>query len=63
MVEINDKVLLTIKEASELFNIGEHKLRSLANFDRDAKWLFRDGRRMLIKRSIFEDFVLNTPDI
>ena len=62
-VEIKDKVLLTIDEASELFNIGQNKIRNLINLDRNANWLFNVGRRMLIKRSVFEDFVLHSSGI
>lgn len=62
-VEIKDKVLLTIDEASELFNIGQNKIRSLISIDKGANWLFTVGRRMLIKRSVFEDFVLHSSGI
>lgn len=62
-VEIKDKVLLTIDEASELFNIGQNKIRNLICLDRNANWLFNVGRRMLIKRSVFEDFVLHSSGI
>lgn len=62
-VEIKDKVLLTIDEASELFNIGQNKIRNLISLDRNANWLFNVGRRMLIKRSVFEDFVLHSSGI
>ena len=62
-VEIKDKVLLTISEASQLFNIGENKLRTMITLDREVDWLFTVGKRSLIKRSKFEDFVLNTPGI
>jgi len=62
-VEIKDKVLLTIDEASELFNIGQNKIRNLISLDRNADWLFNVGRRMLIKRSVFEDFVLHSSGI
>jgi hypothetical protein len=62
-VEIKDKVLLTISEASQLFNIGENKLRTMITLDKEVDWLFTVGKRNLIKRSKFEDFVLNTPGI
>ena len=62
-VEIKDKVLLTIDEASELFNIGQNKIRNLISIDRNADWLFSVGRRTLIKRSVFEDFVLHSSGI
>ena len=62
-VEIKDKVLLTIDEASELFNIGKNKIRNLISLYRDANWLLTVGRKTLIKRSVFEDFVLKTSSI
>lgn len=62
-IEIKDKVLLTVNEASQLFNIGENKLRTLINLNRTADWLFTIGRKSMIKRSKFEDFILNANGI
>lgn len=62
-IEIKDKVLLTVNEASQLFNIGENKLRTLINLNRTADWLFTIGRKNMIKRSKFENFILNANGI
>lgn len=62
-VEIKDKILLSVREASLLFNIGEKKLRNLISNNPNADWLFYIGQRMMIKRILFEEFILKTPNI
>ncbi len=62
-VEIKDKVLLSVSEASMLFNIGEKKLRNLISNYPQADWMFYIGQRMMIKRKKFEEFILNTESI
>lgn len=56
-VPINLKILLTIKEAAELFNIGENKIKELTN-DNDCKFVLWNGSKRLIKRKAFEDYLL-----
>ncbi len=53
-VPISEKYMLSIEEAADYFRIGENKLRRLAEENRDAKWQFRNGNRIQIKRKIFE---------
>lgn len=53
-IPISEKYMLTIDEAAAYFRIGENKLRRLAEENRSAKWLFRNGNRIQIKRKIFE---------
>lgn len=55
-VPINLKILLTIKEAAELFNIGENKIKELTN-DNDCKFVLWNGSKRLIKRKAFEDYL------
>lgn len=57
--EIKDKPTLTIEEAASLYNIGEHKLRELTDSDRCSFVLFV-GRKKLIKRKQFDDFISRT---
>ena len=53
----NEKYLLSIKEASDLFGIGQHRLRELVNVDYGCKYHLMIGRIIKIKRQQFEDFL------
>lgn len=53
------KYALTIKEAAYYFNIGEKRIRKLAENNTDD-FSFRSGNRYLIIRSKFEEFLLKT---
>ena len=60
-VPIKDKVLLTVKEASELCEIGEKKIRwfyslhieNSCNYD----FFLTHGRKVLVKKSKFVEFL------
>lgn len=58
-VPICEKFLLTVKEASLYFNIGENKMHRIVNeyLDSDYKFVIQNGGRNMIKRQIFEDFL------
>ena len=55
------KFLLTVNEASEVFNIGEKKLRNMISNDKNANWLRYNGERIMIHRKYFEQFLDATP--
>ncbi|MEE3427949.1 MAG: excisionase [Ruminococcus sp.] len=55
-VPIVDKPILTIEEAAALYNIGEHKLRELTDSD-TCSFVLYVGRKRLIKRKQFEDYI------
>ena len=57
IVPLWHKHLLTVKEASQYFNIGEKKLRQLINENNDASYLLNNGTKILIKRGLFEQFL------
>lgn len=57
-VPTNLKILLTVKEAAELFNIGESKLRELTDA-KDCKFVLWNGSKRLIKRKVFEEYLLS----
>ena len=59
-VPIYKKYLLNIKEASEYFGIGEHKLRELITLDSTADCIVCNGVKTLIKRVKFEKFIDQT---
>lgn len=54
--DIKDKPMLTIEEAAMLYNIGEHKLRELTNSD-DCSFVLYVGRKRLIKRKQFDEYI------
>lgn len=62
-VALNDKVLLSIKEASDLFGIGQHSLREIVREDYDNKYHLMLGRSIKIKRKQFEDFINSVESI
>jgi len=53
-VPIHEKYMLSIEEASIYFHIGQNKLRQIVSENAGASWLFYNGKRILIKRAIFE---------
>ncbi len=58
-IPISEKYLLTIKEASEYFNIGENKMYRMANdfLESDYKFVVQNGSRTMINRKKFESFL------
>ena len=58
-VTLDSKVLLNIKEASDLFEIGQHRLREIVREDYGNKYHLMLGRTIKIKRKQFEEFMLN----
>lgn len=62
-VNIENKFLLTFAEASQYFNIGENKLRNMANIAHNPDWLLYNGSRLLIKRVKLEKILLESETI
>lgn len=56
-VPIWKKYALTIYEAAEYFNIGEHRLRQLVKENRYADFVLWIGVKVEIKRKLFEQFL------
>ena len=65
IVPMWERFLLTIKEASLYFNIGENKMHRLANeyLESDYKFVVLNGGRTMIKRKKFEEFLNQTTSI
>lgn len=57
---LNQRFTLTLKEASQYFHIGEKKLRRMAAEDPGAGFLLYNGRKVLIIREEFEQFLRQT---
>lgn len=55
-IHIKDKPMLTIEEAASLYNIGVHKLRELTDND-NCSFVLYVGRKRLIKRKQFDDYI------
>lgn len=56
-VPVWEKYTLSIEEAAEYFRIGTDKLRKLAEENKNASWVLRNGNRVQIKRKIFEEVI------
>ncbi len=56
-VPIWEKYALTIYEATEYFNIGEHRLRQIVRENRQADFVLWIGTKVEIKRELFEKFL------
>lgn len=54
---LENKVLLNIKEASDLFGIGQRRLREIVHEDFGNKYHLMLGRTIKIKRKQFEEFI------
>ncbi len=57
-----EKSNLTIEEAAIYSGIGQNKLRELTE-DEDCKFVLWIGRKRLIKRKPFDDFILRAYSI
>ena len=55
-VAIENKYALTVKEAAEYFNIGEHRIRELTD-QKDCPFVLWVGSKRLIKRNVFEKYL------
>lgn len=55
---VSEKYMLTIKEASEYFNIGIKKMRRLAE-DNEGEFAIYMGNRYLVIRGRFEQYIVN----
>ena len=53
----SDKYLLSVKEASEYFGIGETRLRQIIQTNNYRDFYIMNGTKILIKRRKFEEFI------
>ena len=61
-VPINQKLALTIEEAAEYSNIGICKIKELAR-QPNCPFVLYVGRKKLIKRKEFEEYIRNAIEI
>lgn len=62
-VPIWEKLTLTIEEASEYSGIGVNKLYKMLALPSSEKWVLRNGKRKLIKRKAFENYITNSEEV
>ena len=58
-----EKLLLSIEEASRLFGIGQHRLRQIVREDYGYRYHLMLGRVIKIKRKPFEEYLYKTQQI
>ena len=58
MIEVKDKINLTIKESSEYSSIGETTIRKLLS-EKACPFLLKIGNKQLVKRKDFEKYLEN----
>ncbi len=61
-VPINEKLMLTFEEARDLTGIGINRIREMAK-DPDCDFVLHVGKRSLIKRKRFEEFLNKTINV
>lgn len=52
-----EKYTLTVNEACIYFHIGEKKMKELLDDNYDADFILKSGKRTMIKRRRFEQFI------
>ena len=62
IVEIRDKILMTIQECSKISNIGENKLYEITQNPK-CPFVLYVGKKRLIKRKEFEKFISENIEI
>lgn len=60
---MSDKILLSVKEASEIFGIGQHRLREIVRDDYEYRYHLMIGRVIRIKRQAFSEFISKVEEI
>lgn len=60
---LTNKILLSIKEASNVFGIGQHRLREIVSEDYECKYHLMMGRVIKIKSEQFKEFLNKAKEI
>jgi len=56
-VPLWEKYALTITEASQYFNVTRNRIYRMIEKDKDAPFIIRDGKHLLIKRRMLEEYL------
>lgn len=54
---MDEKYLISIKEAAQLYGIGQHRLRKIISEDYEYRYHLMIGRVIKIKKKSFEEFL------
>ena len=57
------KYLLTVKEAAQIYGIGQNKIRKIIREHEGADFILWNGNRSLLKSPLWEDFLRETTSI
>ena len=60
---MQEKILLSIAEASQLFGIGQHRLREIMKDDYNCIYHLTVGRAIKVKRKPFEEYIRKAEQI
>lgn len=63
VIQVQEKILLSVPEASQLFGIGQNRLREIVRSDYDGEYHLMVGRVIKIKRKPFEEYINRVPEI
>lgn len=55
-IDVRDKILLTIEEASAICNIGINRMKEITR-DPRCSFVFHSGNKRLVKRKKLEEFI------
>ena len=62
--DLSTQFLLSFDEAAIYFGIGKNKLRNMAHYENTPPdWVVHNGSKTLIKRVLFEKYLLNAETI
>ena len=62
-IPVWEKMNLTVKEAAEYSNIGENTLRDYIKSNPESVFVLWIGKKTLVKRKEFEEFIARTLSI
>lgn len=62
-ISINEKIALTVEEAAAYSNIGVNSLRHLIKQEEFKPIILKVGNKTLIKRTLFEQFIIKAKKI
>lgn len=54
---MQDKILLSVTEASKIFGIGQHRIREILKEDYEFRYHLMVGRVIRVKRKAFEEYI------
>lgn len=56
-IPYNQRYGLSLNEASIYFGIGKTRLKEILSNDNEAKYMFKNGNKIIVKRQEFENYL------